>query len=181
MSLFTSKREKRLWFWILAVVLAIYLTAGLTRPLAGWMRETGLLGPAFMVAMLLVATGIIIQGFRVKAGKWEIGLGVGLGAVFLLLLVRMEIPEERTHLIEYGILGILIYEALWERWGPESRLQVALGGMSLTTILGFIDEGIQYFLPDRVFDLRDILFNFLAGMMAILASLLMGWIRQRRR
>jgi len=35
MSLFSSKREKRLWLWALAAVIALYSTLGLAGALAG--------------------------------------------------------------------------------------------------------------------------------------------------
>ena len=41
MSLFTSDRERRLWLWTLAVVVAIYSTLGLAGTLAGALREQG--------------------------------------------------------------------------------------------------------------------------------------------
>ena len=62
MSLFTSDRERRLWLWTLAVVVAIYSTLGLTRTLAGALRDSGLLGAAFALGMLLVGATIVMQG-----------------------------------------------------------------------------------------------------------------------
>ena len=54
LSLFTSDRERRLWLWTLAVVVAIYSTLGLAGMLAGALRDRGLLAPAVLVSMLLV-------------------------------------------------------------------------------------------------------------------------------
>jgi len=41
-----------------------------------------------------------------------------------------------------------------------------------------LDEGIQALLPSRVFDPIDILFNALAGLMAVLASVALAWARR---
>ena len=49
----------------------------------------------------------------------------------------------------------------------------------LTAALGVIDEGIQWFLPTRVFDPQDIVFNLLAGTMAIGAVMALSWARRR--
>ena len=45
MRLFASGRERRMWLWTLAVVVAIYSTLGLTGTLAEWLREHGFWTP----------------------------------------------------------------------------------------------------------------------------------------
>ena len=67
MPRFTSRRERRLWLWTLAVVAAIYFTLGLTRPLAGALRERGLLEASFALGMLLVGATILLQGFKARS------------------------------------------------------------------------------------------------------------------
>ena len=47
MSLFTSDRERRLWLWTLAVLVAIYATLGPARVLADALRERNLLRLSF--------------------------------------------------------------------------------------------------------------------------------------
>ena len=48
-----------------------------------------------------------------------------------------------------------------------------------TALVGALDEGIQVLLPSRVFDPVDILFNVLAGLMAVAASVALAWARRR--
>ena len=92
----------------------------------------------------------------------------------------MAILEERSHLIEYGVLGVFTYEALAERARQGRRVPLPPLLAALTTAaLGVVDEGIQWFLPTRVFDPQDILFNLLAGTMAIGAVLVLAWARRR--
>ena len=75
----------------------------------------------------------------------------------------------------------LVLEALKERLSQGRRVPIpALLAMMLTAFVGTIDEFIQAFLPSRVFDSRDILFNILAGVMAIVASWSLNWARRRR-
>ena len=66
-SLFTSKRERRLWIWALVVVITIYSTLGLTARLVGQVNE-GLLGVAFFACLILVGLTILTQGLRVRPG-----------------------------------------------------------------------------------------------------------------
>lgn len=181
-KVFTSRRERRLWFWSLAVIAAIYSTLGVAPTLAGLLRDWSLLEAAFLLGMLLVGAAVVTQGLKARPGGAEIGVALGVAAAYLLVFVRMTIPEERTHLIEYGVLAVLIYEALAERAGQGRRLPApALLAVLATTLAGTLDECIQAFLPNRVFDARDILFNILAGVMAVAASVALGWARRRFR
>ena len=58
MSLFTSDRERRLWFSALAVRVAIYSTLGLARTLVDALREENLLRVSFALVVLLVIGAI---------------------------------------------------------------------------------------------------------------------------
>lgn len=84
MALFSSDRERRLWLWTLAVVMAIYSTLGLARPLAGALREHGLLEPfLFVLGILLVGATIVAQGVKARPGGVEIAVALGVTATYL--------------------------------------------------------------------------------------------------
>ena len=182
MTLFASARERRLWLWTLAVVAAIYSTLGLTGTLAGALRDYGLLDVSIwvMFAMFLVGATILTQGLKVRPRGAEIAVALGVTAVYLLLFLRSSaLPEERTHLMEYGVLGVLIHEALAERASQGRRVPLPpLLAVLATALLGVLDEVIQWFLPNRVFDPQDILFNLLAGTTSIGAVLALAWARR---
>ena len=178
-SLFTSDRERRLWAWTAAVVVAIYSTLGLARTLAGILREEGLLVAAFGLGMLLVGGTVLVVGLRRRPGGLEIGIALGVATAYYMVLVRMALPEERTHLIEYGVVAVLIHEALKERASGNRRVPApALIAVLAAAAVGAIDEVIQAFLPTRVFDLEDILFNSLAAVMAVASSVALSWARR---
>lgn len=182
MSLISSDRERRLWLWALAVVVGIYATLGPANTLAGALRASGLLEIAFASGMLLIGVAILLLGLRVRPSGAEIGVAVGVAATYLLVFVRMNLPEERTHLIEYSVVAALIYQALGERAANGRKVPYpALLAWGLTALLGLLDEAIQWALPNRVFDPRDILFNALAGFMAVFASFALARARQWRR
>ena len=179
MSLFSSDRERRLWAWTLAVVVAIYSTLGLAQKLAGILREEGLLTHAFWLSLLLMASAIIIQGLKRRPGGAEIGVALGIAGAYLLLFLRMWTPAERTHLMEYTVVVLLIYEALSERASNGRPVPLLpLLAFLATALVGVIDEVIQWFLPSRVFEWIDILFNTLAAFMAVLACVALGWARR---
>jgi hypothetical protein len=172
MSLFTSNRERRLWLWTLAVMVAIYATLGLARTLADALRERNLLRLSFPFVLLLVVGAIAWHWVKQRPDRGEVGVALGVAFAYAMVFLRMDSPEERTHLIEYGIVAALIHQALLERVrnGRHVPAPAAFTVMA-TALLGSLDEGIQAILPNRVFDIRDVGFNALAGFMVIAARL----------
>jgi hypothetical protein len=115
----------------------------------------------------------------------------GFAVLYVLLLSRLRLPEERIHYLEYGLLAGFLYCALLERHNrlfsrPGTRLGSRviralgpiLGALCLNALFGWLDEGIQALLPDRHYDLRDVMMNALAGTIAIAGIVA---LRQARR
>lgn len=179
MSLFTSSREKRLWFWTLAVVVAIFAILFIGRPLANQLRDQNVQAIFFAIAMLLVGAAMLVYGLRTKPGKTEVTILLGIIAVYTLFIFRLGAPE-RSHLIEYSVLTIFVHQALMERSANgKPVLFPALLAFLLTFLVGVLDELIQLILPNRVFDMEDILFNGLAATMAIGSKVVLTWVRKR--
>ena len=181
MSLFSSERERRLWTWTAVVVVAIYSTLGLARTLVEHLGNDFVSIWLFLLGCILVLAAVVTQGLRVRPGGAEIAIALGVAAALLLILVRMSVPTERSHLVEYGVLALFIHEALRERASRGRRVRApALLAAAAASLVGVIDEGIQRLIPSRVFDPTDILFNVLAAAMAVTASVALRWARRRR-
>jgi len=177
---FTSSRERRLWGWTLAVVVAIYSTLGLARTLAAALGDTGLGVGAFITGCLMVLATVVTQGLKARPSGVEIAVALGVAAAYLMVFVRMAIPTERSHMVEYGVVAVFVQEALTERAIQGRRVRVpALLAIVTTSLVGVIDECIQAFIPSRVFDPIDMLFNSMAAVMAVVASVSLGWARRR--
>ena len=134
-----------------------------------------------VAAFGLMAVAIVVQAWRTRPGLPEIGVGLGLVSLFVMVIVRTGIPEERTHLFEYSLVGALIYQALLERQGNGRRVAApAVLAVVATALIGWLDEGVQAMMPSRVYDLRDVGFNALAGVMAVGGTRALAWARDRR-
>jgi hypothetical protein len=178
-SRFSSDRERRLWLWTLVVLVAIYSTLSPAQELAVALRERNLLGVTTTAILLLVGVVIAVHWTKTRPGRAETGAAVGVVAVYLTTLIRMPVPEARSHLFEYGLVAMLIYHALSERRRNGRRVPVpALLALVATALLGWLDEGIQAFLPNRVYDLVDVGLNAAFATMAIAATLVIGWARR---
>ena len=162
------------------MLLAVYSTLGLASNLAGELRDRGLIEASFWLGLFLVGAAITFLGLKTGPSGLTVGVALGVAGVYLIAFLRMTSPEERTHLIEYTIVALLVFEALKERAGNGRRVPApALLAFGATALLGVLDESIQALLPSRVFDPIDILFNALAGLMAVLASVVLAWARRR--
>lgn len=98
---------------------------------------------------------VVFRSWRIKAVAILL-----LGASLLLYGWHLSRPEEKVHLLEYAILGSLWKRSFSGRWG----WLLALVAVSLS---GIVDETIQYFLPNRVFDVRDIFMNVMSGVYGV--------------
>ncbi|MFQ5530102.1 MAG: VanZ family protein [Gemmatimonadota bacterium] len=179
-DVFCSDRERRLWIWAAAVAVAIYSTLGLGGTLVR-IAPTGEQVSAFWLVMFLLAATVVTEGLKIRPRGAEIGIALGVATVSLMLILRLGISmAERTHLLEYGVLAVFVHEALLERSNQGRRAPMpALLAMLCTTLVGAIDEGVQVFLPGRVFDPIDILFNTLAAVTVVTASVVLRWVRRR--
>ena len=183
---FTSRRERRLWLCALAVVVAIYSTLGLAGSLAEVLREHNLLPAAVLVLMLATVAAIVASGLKRRPGRREIWVALGVTAVYAMAVVRMGgTMEERTHLFEYGIVAVLIYQALSERARNGRRVPApAVLALVAAVALGWLDEGLQALIPSRVYDNFDVVRNSVAAAAGIAGSVVVGWVNaalDRRR
>ena len=178
MAFFKSARERKLWLLALAVLVAIYATVGLGRTLAGVMRDRGILSDSIWIGIFLVTATVVAHGLKLRPARIELAAWLGIAAAYFFILIRMGIPEERSHLIEYSVLAVFIHEALRERKNKGGKVPYpAIIALLATALFGIIDECIQALFPDRVFDLVDMAFNAFAGFLAITSSLILNWIR----
>lgn len=178
---FSGSRERRYWVMVLLVVGGIMASLFLGQPLLKLFKSQDVQAGLFLTGMALTTLAIFGYGFRRKAGKSEWFLLIGILAVYLMCFLRLGLAE-RSHLIEYSVLALLIHQALSERKRAE-RLpgNVSLYALLLTFAISLLDECLQLFIPFRVFDPEDILFNALAILGAIGAVVLLRYVRKLKR
>lgn len=179
---FTSRRERNLWASTVAVLVAIYASALFAGSLVTVLRQESLLGIAFTAGFLIVFASVVGIALHTRAGAAAIWVAVGVVAVYAMIVVRLGLPPtERTHLFEYGLLATLIHRAMVERKKNHARVGSPAGVAVLAAaFLGWIDEAIQASVPGRVYDLRDVGVNALAGFIAVVAANALRWAHKRR-
>jgi hypothetical protein len=151
----------------------LYASIPLVRPIQ--QRLLGAIGSGWLLAAVLVGVAIALatavhvlrRSPRPSAGfdlGWLLGLGALAAAVAWHLRGR---PEEAVHLLQFGVLAVLLYRALRP---AEPDLAFLAAVVVLGTLVGTVDEVIQWIVPGRIWDLRDVAVN--AGACALVAAAL---------
>ena len=187
MSLFSSKRERRLWLALAIVLAAIYATLGQAPAIVVALGEGILNSVGTNLVFVIIVLLVVIPVFFIdkRLARAEIAVGAGILTVYLLAWLRMGSWEERTHLFEYALVAALAHEALLERRDMGRRVPApALLALVMSLGLGLFDEGLQSLLPNRVFDLIDVAFNSIAATMIIgmrwVVARVRTWAERRR-
>ncbi|MBN2037804.1 MAG: VanZ family protein [Chitinispirillaceae bacterium] len=95
-----------------------------------------------------------------------------IGSAYSWYLVRLPYAIERIHLLEYGVLGVLLVIACARHMCHRIAFPCAV---LLTYCIGLGDETVQHFLPNRVAEIRDGITNAVSGFLGtLLFSCTMG-------
>lgn len=166
--------------------LAVALGAGaaivLTAPVIGQIRsalQAALPAGAFRLVIGLVVFGAIACAILValarirerrllRYGLMTLGLVIGVGYAWATRTGNAGVDAvERFHFVEYGALTLLFYRV----WRPlEDRATLAAPVLA-TFIVATLDEGMQWFVPLRVGEIRDVLLNGVAILCGLLFAL----------
>lgn len=158
--------NKGLWIFIIVYIAIIYATLPIMRSVLTFLYKT--LGKEILslgVNGILVVGGLSFFIFIFKNSERDYGrLALILGVLIIGTAVAMGygIPEERVHFLEYGILGYLMLKATTYSW----RMPF-FASFILVFIVGIGDEAIQWFLPNRVGDMRDVFMNSFGGLLGV--------------
>ena len=116
----------------------------------------------FVLAVLSAGFLWSVLHLRKKQAKainfvWLSGVALAYG-YFTVKLWRF--PAEAMHFVEYGVLSYLLYVAL-RHHVRDVTLYFSVAFIIL--FLGTVDEIIQWLVPERFWDFRDVGLNFLSG------------------
>jgi len=147
-----------------AYVLTMYTTSGQIRSLSNLFRQVAgdMLGPLVTLTLISILAGVLLC-CRHSLKRRHILPLLPIVLAYGLALWFLKVPEERFHLLQYGLLTALCAGALPDRFhGPTRHGLVVL----LVTLAGIGDELIQWLRPNRVGDVLDVLINSGAAVLA---------------
>ncbi len=117
----------------------------------------GVTGIVILVSAAAVALLLKLRRKSVAGYAWLLGIA-GL-VVYLSFEFKARSPVEAVHFLQYGILSVLLYRAFSHRVRDYS---IYVAATVAGTIVGMIDETVQWMTPGRQFEVRDIWLNFTA-------------------
>ena len=85
---------------------------------------------------------------------------------YLFLIKMTKFPSEKIHLLEYGVLGVFVYNALKTPLGRYNKW-LYISAAAICAAIGLLDEGIQLVLPGRYFGWTDVLINIVSSVTAL--------------
>ncbi|MEZ5332887.1 MAG: VanZ family protein [Thermoanaerobaculia bacterium] len=169
--------ERRFWIAAGLWLAAIYVSAYQARAVAEALRARGLLSAAVATAFAVAACLILVWAARSRPAAATFAILALAAGALALCLRRIPSPEEKIHFIEYGVLAGLLRAAM-ARLPPWVRAAAAI---VLTALAGLGDETIQRYLPNRVFDWRDVAVNATAGALVVVTAELLDRVGRRGR
>jgi len=158
------------WSLVLATTVGVYAT--LPAGPSAWRAFRGVTGVwsdyAAVVTMTVIAL-LVVRSQReqirqLRSGGWvaiAVAMAVWAGGVTSSDLT----PAEKTHFLTYGFLAWVVLRAL-DLESSSSRRYLA--AVLIVGALGWIDEGIQYLLPRRYFEWKDVWLNLVSGAAVVL-------------
>ena len=121
----------------------------------------------------VAAIGIALARIRDRRAVRYAAIAAALIAAVVVFGCRPRpgVPEvdvvERFHFVEYGLITFLFYRA----WRPLEDPSIVVLPALAALLVGTADEWLQWFIPNRVGELRDIFLNGIAIACGLVFSL----------
>lgn len=140
---------------ILTYVLLLFASLPFTPYVVDWLKARNMLLPS--VALIFAGAAVtgaylLVVRLRIRSLRFYALLALLL-ALLAGIVLTVKTNQEQVHFLEYGLLAVLV--------GIDARRPTV--AFLAAAAIGLFDECLQYFLPMRYFDLRDIAFNVTAA------------------
>lgn len=154
---------------VISYVTFIYLTLPVMRPVLIFLKahleaKFDLLTDIMLISIM---AGLVLVLIKIKITWKQWALALIVFCLYGYGLRILKIPEERIHLLEYGLLSFLVFRVYPSDWSSIFRYWQTFLTVSF---IGTLDEIIQYFIPARVGDVRDILLNIISGLLGLVLT-----------
>mgnify|MGYP001809161909 CR=1 FL=1 len=165
--------KKTLWILIIFYVFFIYISLPFFPTFIDTLRlfvskeSLNFLSLALTILFFLMLS-IWVYKKNYKSQQFFLVISPLLLLTFLSL--NLEVWVERMHFVEYAFLGLLISRAV-----KVINLQGIIYTVFLVTMFGAVDEIIQWFLPNRVGDMRDVFMNSIGGLSGLWLGRFLFW------
>lgn len=131
------------------------------------------LNKIFTAVIFAALTGLCVRlvrrpGFNAARGAWTALVVAGYGYA----MYAVELPIEKLHFLEYGILAVFVFRAARHALPRVCAYAVVV---PVCYVVGVLDEYLQSFMPRRVGEISDTFINLAAAILATI-ELVFAWI-----
>jgi hypothetical protein len=152
------------WLYVTIWSLIIFITIPFAREIVLFViRDFGRTTFVYFVISIVTVTFIASlsyvrrQNFKTRSSLLWLSV---IAIIFIGYTIHLrKIPAEAVHFLQYGILGFLLFRALAHQTHDYS---IYFTAAIIGCLIGTIDETIQWLVPGRFWELRDIWLNVLA-------------------
>jgi VanZ family protein len=163
----TSSKKKIFLSWLLVAlcIAAIFLIVPIARTIRNFVEENwnvALFGYSVLfVVICAFLSCLYLLWFRLKIRSLSRYLWMAAAAaIYITFTITLwKRPEEAIHFLEYGLLGFLLYQALRHHIQDNGIYFIAF---FIGALVGICDEALQWMIPRRVWDFRDLGINAIA-------------------
>ena len=168
--------KNRIWILIIFYVIFIYVSLpffpAFITTLRGFISKEllNLISLALTILFFLILSVWI---YNKKYNSRQFLLIISPLVLLTYLSLSLDVWVERIHFVEYAFLGLLISRAV-----NVTNLNSIIYTGCLVTLIGAVDEIIQWFLPNRFGDMRDVFMNFVGGLSGLWLGRFLFWEQQ---
>lgn len=154
------------WLWVILCSISIFLIVPVAQAIQKFVSKY--LGQRFFIYFVLLVLVLaficllyfLIFRLKVRSASNYVWLSIvtGFYAYFTLQLIRA--PAEATHFLEYGLLGFFLFRALSYHVKDKS---IYFTATLFALLIGTFDEILQWIIPQRMWDFRDVGLNCISG------------------
>ena len=168
--------KNRLWALIIIYVFFIYVSLPFFPAFISILR--GIISKELLnlLSLVLSISFFLMLSVWIYKKKYKLNQFILIISPLLILIylsLSLDVWVERIHFVEYAVLGLLISRVVNVR-----ILSGIIYTGCLVTLIGAVDEIIQWFLPNRVGDIRDVFMNSVGGLSGLWLGRFLFWEQQ---
>jgi len=119
-----------------------------------------------IAAGLIILLYLFIFRLKIKIASQYISL-ISCAGLYIYFTIQLGgHPEEAIHFLEYGLLSFFVFRALSYKIKDWT---VYISAAFIVMLFGTLDEFLQWMMPSRYWDYRDVGINFLGGAIFLFA------------
>ena len=164
----TTKAWRSYTYFVICAIL-IFLTIPFARVIQKFIQHQfgrSFFGYLVLAAVLAGFSWVVVYVIRQQPKEKSTGNYLWLAAVagtYVFFTIKLwENPEEAIHFLEYGLLSYFAFRALSHH---IRDVTIYITASLITLFMGTVDEIIQWVWPGRYWDMRDVGFNLLSGVL----------------